>query len=125
MTIGRAETVRKNNAKPETKARKHKWYIEHREQVLAASKKWADNNRERRREIALRYVYKTHFGGNRPTELKECKLCGSNKRLHVHHRDGNNGRNGKPANNNKDNLVVLCNSCHARVHNHGRIRVLV
>ena len=46
-----------------------------------------------------------------------CQECGSQKRLDVHHKDGNNYRKvGDNANNKFDNLVTLCHKCHMRLH---------
>lgn len=38
----------------------------------------------------------------------KCEECGSNKNLDIHHKDGN------WKNNNLDNLVCLCRSCHIK-----------
>ena len=40
-----------------------------------------------------------------------CKNCGSNKLLIVHHKDMNY------RNDNLNNLITLCRSCHVRLHN--------
>lgn len=39
-----------------------------------------------------------------------CEICGSNKNVDVHHKDGN------PMNNSIENLQRLCRSCHTKVH---------
>ena len=39
-----------------------------------------------------------------------CELCGSNRNVDVHHKDGN------PQNNNINNLQRLCRSCHSKIH---------
>ena len=39
-----------------------------------------------------------------------CEICGSNKNVDVHNKDGN------PQNNNLDNLQRLCRSCHIKAH---------
>lgn len=41
---------------------------------------------------------------------KKCQICGNDKHLVVHHKDGNR------RNNNIENLVVMCKSCHQREH---------
>ena len=41
---------------------------------------------------------------------KSCIECGVRSKLHVHHKDRN------PANNTPANLVVLCKSCHMKLH---------
>lgn len=43
-------------------------------------------------------------------EKRECVVCGTNKKLVIHHIDGNH------ENNDPDNQEVLCNSCHSRLH---------
>lgn len=46
---------------------------------------------------------------------KVCEECGINKNLHLHHIDSN------PSNNNLDNLMTLCSSCHGEWHwQHGK-----
>lgn len=42
---------------------------------------------------------------------KKCKLCKSDKTVDLHHKDGNKFNNNK-----RDNWVLLCRSCHLRVH---------
>lgn len=94
--IGRKETLRRYNLK--YKQRKREWY------------------------------QKKRYGHVIP--LIKCEMCGKpqheNKRtLLIHHNDGNNGKMGKPLNNDLDNLIVLCFNCHPKVHNHGQIRSVV
>lgn len=43
-------------------------------------------------------------------ERKECETCKSTSNLQVHHKDRNRG------NNHPDNLMLLCNPCHANIH---------
>lgn len=68
-----------------------------------------------------------HFDGNREKTLirdgYKCSYCNSTDRLHVHHLDGK-GLNmvRKNRNNDLDNLITLCNSCHTKAHN-GSIEV--
>ena len=40
----------------------------------------------------------------------KCAICGSTKKLQVHHKDE------KRTNNHPENLITLCNSCHSRIH---------
>jgi hypothetical protein len=59
---------------------------------------------------------KKRFGSPRKKLLgNSCELCGSTKRLSLHHKDGN-GRNTLCPNNSKDNLQTLCNDCHIKLH---------
>jgi len=43
-----------------------------------------------------------------------CLCCGADSSLDVHHVDGN------PTNDDLENLIVLCKSCHRKVHNKKR-----
>lgn len=68
---------------------------------------------------------KRWFGGKREEILKrdnyKCRFCGSTERLMVHHEDGK-GRKQHPRevtyiiNNNVNNLITLCSSCHSKLH---------
>ena len=44
-------------------------------------------------------------------EILYCSICKSNKNLLVHHKDFNHN------NDNIDNLIVVCKSCHEKIHN--------
>jgi 5-methylcytosine-specific restriction endonuclease McrA len=46
---------------------------------------------------------------------KKCVVCGTTKRLVVHHKD-KTGSYYLKANNNLVNLEVLCHKCHAKLH---------
>jgi len=50
---------------------------------------------------------------------RQCEKCGEKNDLMIHHIDGN-GRNKwdkkETMNNNIDNLIVLCRSCHGKIH---------
>lgn len=46
----------------------------------------------------------------RKENMKECYFCGSKENLCRHHIDKNR------SNNTKDNLMVVCRSCHAKLH---------
>ena len=46
-----------------------------------------------------------------------CRACGSTDRLHVHHR--------KPGFNDRDWLITVCASCHARLHRLAALRVWI
>lgn len=47
-----------------------------------------------------------------------CTYCSSNKKLHVHHLDGKDGRSNKidPPNHTLENLIVVCPKCHEGIH---------
>lgn len=61
------------------------------------------------------------FDGKREKILERdgyrCSECGESQqsKLTVHHIDGN-GRGSESPNNNDDNLITLCRSCHAKIH---------
>lgn len=62
--------------------------------------KWRDGER---RWMRIRYMHENR--------IKECATCKKHtKDLQVHHKDVN------PKNNVDSNLVVLCHSCHVRLH---------
>lgn len=46
---------------------------------------------------------------------KVCEVCGSTENLDVHHKDGNE------SNNVANNLMIVCRSCHNKLHRGGRI----
>lgn len=60
---------------------------------------------------------KKNFDGNASLINKRCFICENEKQLIIHHADGNNGKNGKSLNNKSENLVVLCRTCHPKIHN--------
>lgn len=43
-------------------------------------------------------------------KYKKCEICGDDKKLEIHHKDGNHG------NSNIENLQVVCSSCHKKEH---------
>lgn len=111
-------------------------YLRHKDAYLARAKKWAENNPEKRKEIVGRYNKKASLKKRLWHENKQfgitvmrekCMDCGEHlssdrRNLVVHHIDGNNGKRGKPLNNDMDNLVVLCRKCHPTYHYGGAIR---
>lgn len=121
----RKEIVNRNNAKPETKARKLQWYHDNKEKVKQQIAVRRAKNPDVFKLNALNYHYRKNFGLPGIPNKQPCELCGSAYRPHLHHRDGKNGKNGNSLNNDLNNLVWLCNPCHTSVHNHGKIRVLV
>ncbi len=87
-------------------------------------KRLEDMGSFRRRVFCNRACMTSHMEGtikvhnNRNSHRQSCKkvegacqVCGAtNRRLHVHHIDGNG------LNNNLDNLITLCVPCHRRAH---------
>lgn len=80
-----------------------------------------DDKRVAKQANALRTYH--HDGDSTEKILKEdtsryqkyikssCEICGATKDLEVHHKDKNH------SNNNPNNLMTVCSSCHQRVHN--------
>ena len=61
-------------------------------------------------KIKVLNTHNTHRQSQKAVKSK-CEICGeSNRRLHVHHKDGNG------MNNSVDNLITLCVPCHHRWH---------
>ena len=60
----------------------------------------------------------TRFGGNREKAMErdgyKCVICGATEDLGVHHKDFS-GQTNKP-NNELDNLMTVCKSCHTNIH---------
>lgn len=117
-----------------TREQRHAEYLRTKDKCLARAKNWAEANPAKRQEILKRWnkkaaTYKREWAQKKDfgvtIELDMCKLCDITEKLVIHHRDGNNGKQGKPLNNDINNLIVLCRSCHARVHSHGEVRVFV
>jgi 5-methylcytosine-specific restriction endonuclease McrA len=64
------------------------------------------------------------FGGNwfkvYIRDSGKCQTCGSTKYLLVHHKDGRGkGCVREEKNNDMSNLILLCSSCHAKIHGLG------
>lgn len=101
------------------------------EKGRACEKRYRENNKEiirakcRTEEYRARHRISAdnqRFSGNREKALErdnyKCVVCGSKTLLQVHHKD-EMGRN-KPKeeqNNDLDNLITLCASCHIKKHN--------
>lgn len=83
--------------------------------------KWRKNNREKDRISVRKYQDRIRFGCSRKTILEknncECKNCGKKFKitLCVHHKDGK-GRSYIKSNNQLNNLVIMCKSCHHSLH---------
>jgi len=97
----------------------------------ACAKRYRENNSEHIKEYCKTEEYKTRsrksadnqrFEGNRAKVLSrdnnKCVICGSTKGVQVHHKDGKGRNTPKELRNNDiDNLITLCASCHIKQHN--------
>lgn len=117
-----------------TKEQKQAEYQRHKEKYIARARRWAAANPEKRREIVKRNNDKSSQRKKDWHQIKrfghiirkeECIKCGAIEGLLIHHIDGNNGKLGKPLNNSRDNLTVLCQVCHPKVHYRGKIREIL
>jgi len=81
--------------------------------------KYFYKHRERLNKENLERYYKRKYGGYYHTVIERdgfsCIKCGKSTNLIVHHIDGN-GYNSKNPNNDINNLITLCNSCHGYIH---------
>jgi 5-methylcytosine-specific restriction endonuclease McrA len=113
-------------------------YLERRDEIIARSRAWALANPEKRKAIAKKNNEKRKKERAEWHQLKSfgtvidkecCAMCGTTDGgplgLVVHHRDGCNGSRGTSVNNDPENLVVLCRSCHVRVHNRWGLKEVV
>lgn len=115
-------------------------YSKNYEKERIAYKKYYDNNKEYHLERAKRYYHqvdkshlrkinnkatykykdKVRFDGKRQQILKlhnhQCDFCGKKDGLCIHHKDGISYHNSPKANNDFENLLVLCRSCHSTLH---------
>lgn len=102
--------------------------------LLPAPKPEAKTNAERQRSFRAKqkceerhipliedYVNRTRYNGNYYLAMQrdryQCAMCGSTDCLCLHHIDGYDP--DKLENSNIENLLVLCRSCHSKVHRSG------
>lgn len=90
------------------------WYKKNRESEIIKNREYRKMNRE----LFNWYHNKDRFGGVKEKILKrdnfQCRICSSEK-ICVHHIDGTNYLK-KNVNNELENLITLCNSCHHKLH---------
>ena len=113
-----------NINKEQEKMRMKEWYRNHRESEIEKNAQYRKENKE----LFDWYHNKTRFDGLRNIILdrdnKQCQICEddgvvSKRILTIHHIDGKSYASGyKPeeANNEINNLITLCNSCHHKLH---------
>ena len=104
------------------------------------SKEWRERNPEKWKVCRKKYQEKlkkqgigvcdTSLYGRPKKELLklwnyQCAICGSTKKLEVHHIDGKGSNILTNKRNNKlENLVILCQKCHYKIHTPKRIKTL-
>jgi 5-methylcytosine-specific restriction endonuclease McrA len=102
------------------KERNKNYYQKNRDKHLEYSKEYYQKNKDIARISKIKHHSKKYFDGNWEKVLERdnrtCQICGSKKKLLVHHRDGTNIFSGVP-NNSLDNLITICRACHNKIHN--------
>ena len=98
------------------------FYLKDRTRALKYAKGYYLRNKVKIKKYVREWTDKKRFGRLREAILvRDCYKCQICKKthhqvvLHVHHKD-NKGRGNKTLNNDIDNLVTLCDSCHHRHH---------
>lgn len=83
------------------------WLPEKEEEPKKEEKKKKEKKKKKRERVKPEnYHIAIELAGSK------CEICGSTKRLTIHHKDGNHD------NNELDNLMVLCwFPCHLKIHN--------
>lgn len=102
-------------------------YQENRSKILAYQKKHYKKNKDKIKRYVKKRNEKIRFGRLRQEVLERdnylCQLCGKTHHetiLHIHHKDGQ-GRYSVKQNNDINNLVTYCVSCHlTKIHKRKR-----
>jgi len=105
---------------PDKKRQQSKeWRQKNIERVRENDKRKRQENKEKYQQIDAHYHDETRFGGNRQKALErdgyKCVVCGETEGIGVHHKDCS-GQTDNP-NNELDNLMTVCKSCHTNIHN--------
>lgn len=100
-----------------------KYYYAKQEWHIQRSRKWQEKhpewNRRLNNKATQRYKEKTRYGNNRQVLFEKyggCEICGSTHRLQVHHIDRVSYHNSPKPNNRLENLRLLCQTCHLKLH---------
>jgi 5-methylcytosine-specific restriction endonuclease McrA len=112
------ESARQRSAKygksSKGQAYHRQWYAENRERLLNLSKEYRNRPeiklKIRRRMLIQKYGEMAFAVLKRDNDT--CQKCGTRQHIHIHHIDGDK------TNSTIENLIVLCNSCHIKLHNH-------
>ncbi len=106
-----------------------KWYARHRAEVIARSAKWNKTNRDKRKvisqkdndkrkDVKIKWHRDRYFGGLYEVVMErdnhQCTNCGTEEKIMIHHIDQDK------RNNTLENLIVLCISCHPKIHGRER-----
>jgi 5-methylcytosine-specific restriction endonuclease McrA len=108
-----------------------RYYQRNKKRLNEKKRLWELANPEKTRiannRATRKYREKTRLNNQRQIVLSRdnycCQNCGNTKQLVIHHKDEVSWHNTSKPNNNLDNLVTLCRSCHTTLHNLKRSRV--
>jgi len=115
------------------KCRRKQYYKDHKTHEKSLCKKWYQVNRDseiqknieyrkQNRELFDWYHNKDRFNGLKLLVLErddnQCQICKTQEKLVVHHVDGSGytSVDKKQMNNDIENLITLCSSCHHKLH---------
>jgi ferredoxin len=89
--------------------------------------RYREKHREQINKHDRDYINRETFSGNRQLALErdefKCVMCGSEQNLHIHHKDETgifSVGDKEKINNDLENLITLCASCHRKVHSIGK-----
>lgn len=108
----RAAAARIRSKTPEFKAYQKDWREQNRDRLLVKGREYNARPETKERNRRTYLLRKYGLAGSAVLERDNyvCRKCGSMKRVSIHHIDWIKD------NNSELNLVVLCSSCHSRLH---------
>jgi hypothetical protein len=114
---------KQNKSKPEYRE-KQRIRAKKRREMVRNNPVLLDALRSKYPEYNDRFLNKRDFGGNwykvYERDDGKCQACGSTDKVCVHHKDRTGwGVPREEKNNEMSNLILLCSSCHARIHRNG------
>lgn len=111
------------------KERWHKYYLEHKQQVIERTKKWAEDNREKRREISREMRGRRYKEFLKLKEGLSCIICGESDPpcLDFHHLDSSQKEyqisdlvmSKEKMREELKKCVPVCANCHRKIHYYG------
>ena len=111
------------------KERWHKYYLEHKQQVIERTKKWAEDNREKRREISKEMRERRYKEFLKLKESLSCIICGESDPacLGFHHLNNSQKEyqisdlvmSKEKMREELKKCVPVCANCHRKIHYYG------
>lgn len=109
--------------------RGHQYYLEHKEQVIARTKKWAENNKEKRRKIVKEMRERRYKEFLKLKEGLSCIICGESDPacLDFHHLDESQKEyqisdlvmSREKMKEELKKCISVCANCHRKIHYYG------